>query len=88
MGGYQATLTCDGIGRSFIDGLGTTLTDAGGEARAPAQIALGGGDTCSAFLHTTAPGGYKVTLTCDGAGLVSGFGATLTDASRAALAAI
>ncbi|KFU78719.1 hypothetical protein SAMN04489729_0208 [Amycolatopsis lurida] len=87
-GGYKATLACNGIGLSFIDGLGTTLTDAGEEARALARIALGGGDTCSAFLHATAPGGYNVTLTCVHTGLVSGSGTTLTDASRAARASI
>lgn len=87
-GGHKATLTCNGIGLSFIDGLGTTLTDAGKEARALAQIALGGGDTCSAFMHATTPGGYKVTLTCVDTGLVSGVGTTLTDASRAARASI
>ncbi|WP_410581841.1 hypothetical protein [Amycolatopsis sp. lyj-108] len=87
-GGYQATLSCKGIGLSFVNGLGTTLTDASTEARALAQIALGGGDTCSAFVHDTAPGGYKVTLTCVDTGLVSGVGTTLTDASRAARASI
>ncbi|WP_410653315.1 hypothetical protein [Amycolatopsis sp. cmx-4-54] len=87
-GGYEATLACNGIGLSFIDGLGTTLTEAGGEARALAQIALGGGDTCSAFMHATAPGGYQVTLTCVDNGLVSGVGTTLTAASRAARASI
>ncbi|WP_344415431.1 hypothetical protein [Amycolatopsis minnesotensis] len=87
-GGYQATLNCHGIGLSFINGLGTTLTDAGTEARALAQIALTGGDTCSAFTHTTVPGGYRVTLTCVHTGLVSGVGTTLTDASRAARASI
>ncbi|WP_409491117.1 hypothetical protein [Amycolatopsis sp. cmx-11-12] len=87
-GGYEATLTCNGIGLSFIDGLGTNLTDASKEARALAQIALGGGDTCSAFMHATTPGGYKVTLTCVDTGLVSGVGTTLTDASRAARASI
>ncbi len=87
-GGYQATLDCHGIGLSFVNGLGTTLTEAGKEARALAQIALGGGDTCSAFVHGTTPGGYKVTLTCVDTGLVSGVGTTLTAASRAARAAI
>ncbi|WP_410657386.1 hypothetical protein [Amycolatopsis sp. lyj-112] len=87
-GGYQATLACNGIGLSFINGLGTTLTDAGKEARALAQIALGGGDTCSAFMHAPAPGGYTVTLTCVDTGLVSGAGTTLTDASRAARASL
>ncbi|RSN54379.1 hypothetical protein DMH01_36150 [Amycolatopsis sp. WAC 04182] len=87
-GGYKATLACNGIGLSFIDGLGTTLNDASGEARALAQIALGGGDTCSAFMHATAPGGYNVTLTCVDTGLVSGSGTTLTAASRAARASI
>ncbi len=87
-GGYQATLSCNGIGLSFINGLATTLTDAGKEARALAQIALGGGDTCSAFVHATVPGGYKVTLTCVDTGLVSGVGTTLTDASRAARASL
>ncbi|MEU3623587.1 hypothetical protein BS329_13900 [Amycolatopsis coloradensis] len=87
-GGYKATLACNGIGLSFVDGLGTTLTDASKEARALAQIALGGGDTCSAFMHATTPGGYKVTLTCVDTGLVSGVGTTLTDASRAARASL
>jgi hypothetical protein len=87
-GGYKVTLSCNGIGLSFVNGLGTTLTDAGKEARALAQIALGGGDTCSAFVHGTVPGGYKVTLTCVDTGLVSGIGTTLTDASRAARAAL
>ncbi|MFI9450120.1 hypothetical protein [Amycolatopsis sp. NPDC052450] len=87
-GGYQATLSCNGIGLSFVNGLGTTLTQASEEARALAGIALGGGDTCSAFMHATAPGGYKVTLTCVDTGLVSGVGTTLTDASRAARASI
>jgi hypothetical protein len=81
-GGYVVTVHCTGVG--FIDGYGSTLTDANLEALSLYQVYQNHGVPCDGSSTGRATGGYVVTLWCSGLGFSDAYGSNLTDAARAA----
>ncbi|MCE7008962.1 hypothetical protein LWC34_40045 [Kibdelosporangium philippinense] len=77
-GGYVVTLWCSGAG--FVDGYGSTLTDANREALLLYQIYVDYGIDCGGRGTSAATGGRVVTLWCSSGGFIDGYGSTLTDA--------
>lgn len=79
-GGYLVTLHCSPNG--FVDGYGSTLTDAAGEARELAKLQATKSNDCTGSSARRVSGGYKVTLHCSRGGFIDGVGSVLTDAAR------
>lgn len=79
-GGYRSTILCTSPQR-YIDGYGSTLTEASGEARALAVLTATGGPNCSGVSSAVVSGGYRVRLLCD-VRYIDGLGSTLTGAAR------
>lgn len=79
-GGYRVTLWCSRGG--YIDGYGTTLTDAASEARELVILQAETGKECTGSSTRRISGGYEVTLWCSRGGYIDGVGGILTDAAR------
>ena len=81
-GGYVVTIYCPGAG--FIDGYGSSLTDANLEALYLYQLYTNSRLSCDGSSSSVASGGYDVTIYCAGLGFIDGVGSTLTGAARTA----
>jgi hypothetical protein len=81
-GGYVVTLYCSGTG--YIDGYGTTLTDANREALLLYQVYTDYGNDCSGRSARGVTGGFNTTLWCSGGGYFDGYGSSLTDSASEA----
>lgn len=77
-GGYEATLWCSG---RYVNGYGSTLTDAAEEARQLVLLRAATGNSCSGSSTDAKSGGYEATLWCSSGGYVDGYGTTLTGAA-------
>ncbi|GGK77762.1 hypothetical protein [Mangrovihabitans endophyticus] len=78
-GGYSVLLYCSGAG--FITGYGSTLTTANQEALLLYQLYTVSGVDCDGRSADTTTGGYSVLLYCSGAGFITGYGSSLSDAA-------
>ncbi|MBP2330555.1 hypothetical protein JOF56_010940 [Kibdelosporangium banguiense] len=81
-GGYRVTLFCSGKG--YVDGYGSTLTDANREALLLYQIYTDHGIDCTGSSIKGVTGGHRTTLWCSRGGYIDGYGSTLTDAASEA----
>ncbi|MEV7099604.1 hypothetical protein AB0M80_42945 [Amycolatopsis sp. NPDC051045] len=92
LGGFGVTLQCNTpAGIVFLQGMGTTLTDAAHEAHALAQVYATTHQLCTDYSSTPVTGGFSVALQCMapfGLYFVTGTGTKLTDAAASARALI
>jgi len=78
-GGYAVTIYCNGPG--YINGYGSTLSDANDAAYATYDIYVRSGVSCYNRGEGAIVGGYAVTGYCNPTGNMQSYGTTLTDAS-------
>lgn len=78
VGGHRVKIYCGAAG--YIDGFGTTLTEANLEALRLYQLYLTYGVRCSGSLVGALVGGRSVSIYCTGF-YTDGFGSNLTDAA-------
>lgn len=79
-GGYRSSLWCSDI--LFVEGYGSTLSDASTEARELAKLYPLQGRDCTGSSVSTVSGGYRVRLWCSGLHFVDGIGGTVTGAAQ------